>query len=165
MGGLAQPPQDVHLSSTCPQAFQLAACVSGLAASITTSKVATSLPWQASSTDYFFHLEASEPALHPVLTGGSYSDCMAEHLTPRPLSWWPGPCPATWLLGPLSPNSSHCKQSCWWHQCTYSGAESPVGGASPMSTSLSTSSPPLPPPAPPWALHSSYTCCHILAWR
>ena len=70
--------------------------VNGPAASITTSKVAASLPWRASSTAYS-SAWSQQASSSSILAGGSYSACLAGAF-PRALKLMPGS--ATWLLGP-----------------------------------------------------------------
>ena len=66
--------------------------INSLAASITTSKVAASLPWWASSAA-FSSAWSRQASSSSVLAGGDYSACLAGAL-PRALELTPGP--ATW---------------------------------------------------------------------
>ena len=127
-------------------------CVNGPAASITTSKVATSLPWRASSAAYSsaWSRQASSSS---ISAGGGYSACLAGAF-PRALELMPGS--ATWPLGP--PTQMPAIASIVAGSAgTCSGAETPVGGASPTSISASASSTSS-SIGPSMGHHSSYAC-------
>ena len=96
VGSLAQPPQDAPVQRAPPNLP--AGRVNGPAASITTSKVATSLPWWASSTASSSAWSQQASSLS-ISAGGSYSTCTAGAL-PRALKLMASPCPATWSPGP-----------------------------------------------------------------
>ena len=89
--------------------------VNGPAASITTSKVAASLPWRASSTAYSsaWSWQASSSS---ILAGGGYSTCMAGTL-PWALELMARP--GHLVTSTTRPNASHCQLSCWWCRCLF----------------------------------------------
>ena len=128
--------------------------VSGLAASITTSKVAASLPQQASSA-------ATSPAWSchtsslSILAGGGNSACMVGAL-PQALELAASPLLATWSLEPTAPNPGTTGMVAH-STSTYSGTKSPVEELSPTSTSSSASSSSS-SIGSTTGLHSSYTC-------
>ena len=107
--------------------------VNGPAASITTSKVATSLPWWTSSTTSSSAWSQQVSSLS-ILAGGSYSACMVVALL-QALKLAGGPCLATWSPGPpaqildATSKVTHGAGTC-------SGTKSSVGGASPTSASF-----------------------------
>ena len=109
--------------------------VNGPAASITTSKVAASLPWRASSAAYSsaWSRRASSSS---VSAGGGYSARPAGAF-PRALELTPGS--AAWPLGPPAQMPAVASIIAGGAGAS-SGAEAPVGGASPTSISASASS-------------------------
>ena len=127
-------------------------CVNGPAASITTSKVATSLPWRAFSAAYSSAWSRQASSLS-ILAGGSYSACTAGTL-PRALELMASL--ATWSPQPpvQIPDAASTVSG---GASAYSGTESLVGGTSPMSISSSTSSTSS-SIGPSMGRHSSYTC-------
>ena len=99
--------------------------VNSPSASITTSKVATSLPWWASSTTYS-SAWSWQASFSSILAGASYSTCTASTF-PWALKLMLGL--ATWLLGP--PTQMPAITSIVAGSAgAYSGAESPVGSTS-----------------------------------
>ena len=112
-------------------------CVNRTAASITTSKLASSLPWQASSTTSYSAWSWQASSLY-ISARGIDSTCTVDAL-PQALKLVAGPLLATWLLGPTAQNL--CATSMVFHGAsTCLGTKSAVEEPYPTSASLSASS-------------------------
>ena len=125
--------------------------VNGPETSITTSKVAASLPWQASSTAYSSTWSRRASSLSVSARGG-YCAYTAGAL-PRALKLTAGP--ATWPLGPPA-QILDAASTVTGGAGVCSATDSPMGGASPMSNSLSAST--ISSSISPSTGRHSYTC-------